>query len=75
MSSIKREIGHVHVEVVQKRTKKCTKKRVVLLIKTYGFFFFYLLVAVRVFGSLKVANDAGSRAAPTTWYNGGDVYD
>ena len=38
-------------------------------------FFFYLLAAVRVFGSLKVPNDAGSRAAPTTWYNGGDVYD
>ena len=26
MSSIKREIGHFHVEVVQKRAKKCTKK-------------------------------------------------
>ena len=27
MSSIKREIGHFHVVVVQKQAKKCTKKR------------------------------------------------
>ena len=46
MSSIKREIRHFHVVVVQKREKKCTKKRdaraklMFCLLNLLVFFFF-----------------------------------
>ena len=55
MSSIKREIRHFHVVVVQKRAKKKEQKSVMHLqsccfaYKTYCFF--DVLVAVRVVGS------------------------
>ena len=54
MSSVKREIRHVHVVVVQKRTEKCTKsmvhvQRCCCASQTYCFF--YVLVTVRVVGS------------------------
>ena len=54
MSSIKREIRHFHVVVVQKQAKKCTKsvmhvQSCCLAYKTYCVF--DVLVAVRVVGS------------------------
>ena len=55
MSSIKREIMHFHVLVVQKRAKKCTKKRdarasrmQVVVLPIRSIVFFDVLVAVRV---------------------------
>ena len=52
LSSIKREIRHFNVVVVQKRAKKCTKKRharaKLLLCLSKPIVFFYVLVAVRV---------------------------
>ena len=59
-SSIKREIRHFHVVVVQKRAKKCTKERdarakllfcLLNLLFCFVFVFFDVLVAVRVVGS------------------------
>ena len=51
-SSIKSEIRHVHVVVMQKRAEKCTKqcgaRAKLLLIKPIPFFFFEVLVTVRV---------------------------
>ena len=48
MSSIKREIRHFHDVVIQKRAKKCIKKRDARA----KLLFFDVLVAVRVVGSL-----------------------
>ena len=54
-SSIKSEIRHFHVVVVQKRAKKCTKKRdareKLLFCLQNLLFFSDVLVAVRVVGS------------------------
>ena len=49
MFSIKREIRHFHVVVVQKREKKFTSKCCCFAYKTYCFF--YVIVLVRIVGS------------------------
>ena len=67
MSSIKREIRHFNVVVVQKRAKKCTKKRharaklLLCLSKPIGFFYVLVAVRVRVQWILKVPNIVNER--------------
>ena len=68
MSSVKREIRHFHVVVVQKGAKKCTKMRdhvqsCCLPIKT-TYCFFDVLVAVRVVGPVFRPK---RRKNPTRW--------
>ena len=78
--SIKREIRHFHVVVVQKRAKKCTEKRdalAKLLFCLKPIVFFVVVVVVFLFLTfsfpsasleLKVSNDADLRAL-STWKN------